>query len=177
MASNNFLGGLGNVMGSAKGLGDLQSTLGFVANMVQQSVNEQAARKELRQSQDTALQQLQARQKQEEALVADQNALDREKIKLDAAGTEERRRQALRRAVAKQRAQFGAQGISTGGSSEAVLLGLFNESDAERAEREKIDNLRLTVLNQKEAAVKQKNLLESTQLAEKQRLQNLTSIF
>jgi len=161
----------------ASGLGDLRNTIGLVTNTFQQAAAKQAARDELHQSQDVALAQLQAKQKLEQDTLASQNALEREKISIDAADAETRRRQALRRAVAKQRAQFGAQGISNGASSEAVLLGLFNESDAERADRENLDNLRLKALGQKEAAVKEKNLLEKTQLVEKQRLQNLTSIF
>lgn len=40
----------------------------------------------------------------------------------------------LRRALATQRARFGAQGIGSGGSSQAVLAGLAAEAEQEHAD-------------------------------------------
>lgn len=90
----------------------------------------------------------------------------------DAQFAENERIQTLRRAVARQRARFGAQGVgNNGGSSEAVLLGLFEESEQEKLKREQLDALRnqsarLGVENQHSM-----NLLEITSLAERQNLQ------
>src|SRR5262245_24433879 len=77
-----------------------------------------------------ALKQLKQRQKLEERQAAQSADLQRQQLALQTAQSDEERRQALRRAVARQRAQFGASGVTpTGGSADAVLLGLFNESD------------------------------------------------
>ncbi|MBI1301341.1 MAG: hypothetical protein GC137_06750 [Alphaproteobacteria bacterium] len=92
------------------------------------------------------LQQTQALQQQQSAQNA---ALDRERLAVDTQNAEEERQRALRRAVARQRANFGAQGVSTtGGSSQAVLLGLFEESDEDRAQRERLDNIRSRAIDQ-----------------------------
>ena len=123
---------------------------------------------------DLALQQLQERQALASAQLAQDNALEREQIALAAAQDEEDRRDALRRAVARQRAQFGASGISQGGgSSQAVLLGLFDETEEELAQREALDNLRLSALDLGQAQNTSLNLLQATQLSERQSLNNL----
>ena len=52
------------------------------------------------------------------------------------------------RAVARQRANFGSSGISSdSGSGQAVLLGLFDETEDELARREQLDNLRNRALD------------------------------
>ena len=94
----------------------------------------------------------------------------------DARFAESERLQTLRRAVARQRARFGAQGIgSGGGSSEAVLLGFFEESEQEKLKREQLDNLR----NQSERLDVEGrhslNLLELTSQAERRNLEFLYS--
>jgi hypothetical protein len=94
----------------------------------------------------------------------------------DAKFAENERLQTLRRAVARQRARFGAQGIGNGGgSSEAVLLGLFEESEQEKLKREQMDNLR----NQSDRlGVEGRhalNLLELTSQAERRNLEFLYS--
>jgi hypothetical protein len=98
-------------------------------------------------------------------------ALQKEQIRLTAEQAETERRAALRRAVARQKAQFGASGVSMdGGSSQAVLLGLFDESEEERAEREALDNLRTVSINQNVAQQQRVNTLQLTQLRERNRL-------
>lgn len=132
------------------------------------------SRKALEREQSLALEQLQQTQTLREQQ-AQQNAAE-EKFKLtqDAQSAEAARRTALKRAVARQRAAFGAQGTgSSGGSAQAVLLGLFDESEGERADREKLDTLRLSAIDSDLAAQKQSNLLELTQLAERQKLERL----
>ena len=84
----------------------------------------------------------------------------------------------MRRVIARQRAQFGASGISaSGGSSEAVLLGLYNESEEEAAQREEIDNLKKAALDEDLAQTKSLNLLQRNQLEERQRATSALSVF
>ena len=127
-------------------------------------------------NQDAALQQLRAQQSLQEQQAAADATLSRQKIALDAGNTEEERKKALRRAVSRQRANFGAQGISSGGgSSQAVLLGLFEESEAEKKKREQLDALRLTSIDQDLGQQKSLNVLQRTQLQEKQKITQLST--
>lgn len=108
---------------------------------------------------------------QKAADVANQQAQIRE----NQAQSEADRQAALRRAVARQRAQFGSSGIgSDSGSGEAVLLGLVNDSTAAGDARKRTDTLREQALTQDLENLNQRNLLERTQLAESQRFQLLT---
>lgn len=132
---------------------------------------ENRQRKELRAQQDLALQQLQDRQALQENQLAYNNGLEKEQIALNAQKAEEERRAALRRAVSRQRAVFGSQGIgSNGGSSEAVLLGLFEESEQEKSRREALDKTRTAALDSNLSNTRSLNLLQATQLAERQKL-------
>lgn len=126
--------------------------------------------------QDAALQQLRAQQSLQEQQSAADAALSRQKIAIDAGNAEQERKKALRRAVSRQRANFGAQGISSGGgSSQAVLLGLFEESDAEKKKREQLDALRLTSIDQDLGQQTSLNVLQRTQLQEKQKITQLST--
>ncbi len=123
---------------------------------------------------DLALDQL----KQTQALQSQQQAesleLQKQNITLNAAENESDRKDALRRAVARQRASFGSSGVgASGGSSEAVLLGLVEESEEDRASREASDTLRLQAIDQDLSQNQALNLLQSTQLAERQSINNL----
>lgn len=131
--------------------------------------------KQMRAEQDLALSQLQAQQKLQAEQLAAQTALDKQKIATDAAAAEQDRRNALKRAVARQRASFGAQGVSSGGSSSAVLLGLFDESEDERKDREVLDTLKTAALDQQISQNESLNLLQQQQLREKQKLTRLYS--
>lgn len=123
-----------------------------------------------------ALQQLQERQALSEQQAAQQANLDRQNIAAQAQTAEENRRTALKRAVARQRAQFGGGGIAQGtGSSQAVLLGLYNESEAELAQRERLDNLRYGAIDQNLSQQRSLNVLQYEQLKQRQKLNNLTS--
>lgn len=126
-----------------------------------------------RAGQDQALQQLQALQGEELRRAEEDAAQERERIAAAAANAESTRRAALKRAVARQRAAFGASGIdaNSSGSAQAVLFGLFDESDEERAQREKLDTLRLGAIDQNLEQRRRLNILQRTQLAERQRLQ------
>ena len=127
----------------------------------------------VKREQDLALQQLQARQQQQQQQLKAETELERKRITAQAEAAEEERRSALRRAVARQRAQFGSSGIGNagGGSSEAVLLGLFEETEGALAERERIDNLRNQALDVSTAGSQSLNVLQRTQLQERQRFE------
>lgn len=131
-------------------------------------------RDRIRSEQELALQQLKDRQAMQEGQIGQNNALTRQQNALQLSQADEERRAALRRAVARQRAQFGAQGVgSNAGSSEAVLLGMFEESEDEQKRREQIDTMRSNALDQNLNQTRSLNLLEATQLAERQRLARL----
>jgi hypothetical protein len=125
--------------------------------------------------QDLALKQLQQSQRVQMRGLEEQAALDRAKVQADADAAEQSRLAALRRAVARQRAQSGVSGISSDDSSpQAVLLGLYNESDDERAAREQQDAVRSSVIDQGLAAQQRANILETAQLQERQKLARLS---
>ncbi|MEC7028226.1 MAG: transporter, partial [Pseudomonadota bacterium] len=101
-------------------------------------------------------------------------ALSREKLAAEAKNAEENRLSALRRAVARQRASFGATGLSANeGSAEAVLLGLFEETDQDRQQRERLDTLRNRALDNDLASTQSLNVLQRSQLAQQQRLERI----
>ena len=123
---------------------------------------------------DLALRQLQQSQQQQQQLANRQAELDRREIFQKAEEVERQRRAALKRAMARQRAKFGGQGISApNGSSEAVLLGLFSESEAEKQDRERLDRLKLKNIDENLYRQKRVNTLAYTQKAEQEKLRNM----
>lgn len=136
----------------------------------------ESQRQALRAQQDLALQQLSAQQALDEQQAVRDADLQRQKVATDALNAEQNRRAALRRAVARQRAQFGVSGLSAGdGSSEAVLLGLFEESEQDKVASQRLDGLRMAALDQDLSDRRAINVLQRTQLQEKQALQRLAS--
>lgn len=162
--ASSALGGLGTIFGIPTA----------ITSVGQQVLNAQSASRQLRSKQDTALAQLQARQKFSEEQNAQNAVLEKERIATAAKADTARRQKALRRSVARQKTLFSAQGISPSdsGSNEAVLLGLVNDSLLDQNEQDQLTNLRNTALNQSLSQQSQKNLLEATQLRERQNLQN-----
>lgn len=129
-----------------------------------------------RRANDLALAQLQQRQQLEARKAAEDNLRERQEIDAKAKEVDLKRRQALKRAVARQRAEFGSSGVSAGdGSSEAVLLGLFSESEEEKAASERLDNLRRQALDQNLENINRVNTLEYTQAKQRNRLKNKSS--
>ncbi len=150
----------------------IKDGIGLVNNLVSGEVSGREQGK----SQDLALRHLQERQAEQQRQSAEDAALERQQISLSAEQEERKRRDALRRAVARQRAQFGGSGISSnGGSSEAVLLGLFDETEAERGAREKLDALRFGALDQGLDQQRRLDVIQRTQLQESQRIGRLTA--
>lgn len=154
------MGAIGSVLSAAQVVGGV---IGKNAERRQSKKEDQLALSQLRQSQD--LQMAQARTNAD---------LDRQQIDLETANSEEERKAALRRAVARQRANFGAQGVGAGtGSSQAVLLGLFEESEDEMARRASLDKLRLNTIDENLSQSNAINVLQRTQLQERSKVGNL----
>jgi hypothetical protein len=121
---------------------------------------------------------LQRQQGEQMRQMAENAALEKEKIRLSAEQTEVERRAALRRAIAKQKAKYGASGIeSSGGSSQALLLGLYDESDEDRQQRESLDALKTQAIDQNLDQQQRINTLQLTQLRERSRYNNRGSVF
>lgn len=143
----------------------LFKTVGTVASVLSATnvINNRSA--------DASLRHLQDKQKLEERNATQSANLSRQQLQAQTAEAEAKRRNDLKRAVARQRASFGGAGISSnGGSSEAVLLGLFDESEEQRANRERLDNIRFATLDQQLGNTKRVNTLERTQAESKNSL-------
>lgn len=143
------------------------------AQLEAQQAQEAAQKAQLQAEQGLALQQLEAKQSEAMQNLQDQTALDRSKLLADAQQTETDRQAALRRAVARQRAQFASQGLDStgGGSGDAVLLGLFSQSEEEKAQQQKLDDIRNQALDQNVASQNSLNILQREQLLQKQKLE------
>jgi len=129
-------------------------------------------------SSDVALKQLQQQQNLQQQLAYENAQLKREEILLNAQDSEKERKSALKRAVARQRANFGARGVgSQADSSEAVLLGLFEESEEDKESRERLDAIKLKSLDQNLFQQNRVNTLKRTQLSEKEKIGNTSSLF
>jgi hypothetical protein len=138
------------------------------------TINAGGGNRELRRQQELALQQLNQRNAFEEEQAQKKRDRDLMMLQAEAGESERRRASALKRSVSRQRALFGGAGVDPedGGSAEAVLLGLFEESDAERQSREQLDQLRRAVIDDSFDGLKGRNLLETSQLAARQQLQS-----
>ncbi len=129
-------------------------------------------------AQSLELAQLQQRQSANLQDAQERAALSRAELAAKNDAAERDRKAALKRAVARQRAQYGAQGISTTtGSSEAVLLGLFGSSEDDAAENQRSNVISLSAIDQDLAAQNRLNIIQRTQLKERQKLEKQSSIF
>lgn len=157
----------------AENFGAIQQGVQLIANTARGEIDTRQAQRE----QELALRQLQDRQNLDRRQALQNASLERERIATAAAQNEQERRDALRRAVARQRANFGAQGVSqNGGSSQAVLLGLFDETEGELQRRTELDNLRTRAIDLDLSQKAGLNVLQRTQLKERQKLNNLDPI-
>jgi len=75
---------------------------------------------------------------------------------------ERERRERLRRVLASQRAQFGAQGIGGGGSADAVLQGFTKDTDRAIDDDRSLDALRIGSIDRALAERRRRNLLEAS---------------
>ena len=127
-----------------------------------------------------ALQQRQLSQDQATAGQAQQAdiATRRAQIETSAASDEAARLKALRRTVGRTRASLGSRGGGTSdGSGEAVLLGLVADTNQDQQEAAATTRLRTQALAQEMADTQKSNLLERSQLAEKQRLELFSNAY
>lgn len=146
-------------------------------SLASQALNNGVSSHQAQREQELALRQLQDQQKLQAQQLAQQTALDREQIAVRTKQAEQDRQRALKRAVAKQRANFGSQGVGSGpGSSQAVLLGLFDESEDDLKARLELDALRNKALDLGITQNSSLGLLQRTQLQEKQKLNKLSSV-
>lgn len=126
---------------------------------------------DLESRQRDAMAQLQAQQRLAEDQALADTGLKKAQIAADAEAAEIRRASALRRAVARQKTLFSSQGLAgMDGSNEAVLLGLYNESEDDARAQARSDALRNAALDQSVQQMRQRNLLAATQLAQDQSL-------
>lgn len=129
-------------------------------------------------SQNQTLAQL--RLSQEAAYLAQEKESQAQLAQLAAAAdaAEKRRVEALRQSMSKTRASLGARGVSaTDGSGEAILLGLTKDTETDRQNAQAVDQLKKQAIQQNLDAVKRRNLLEQTQLADRQKLEFLSKYF
>jgi hypothetical protein len=169
LSAGGLIGSLGT---AASVLKTIDSTFSAIQNFGNSA--EKQARANTLAQQDLALKQLQAQQGLNDANAAQDAALSRQKIASDAASAEAARVSALRRAVARQNAQFGASGISAdGGSPEAVMLGLVNQSDEDKAQQDALDTLRYQAVDQNLDQQKNVDVLQQAQLRQRQNLQRI----
>ena len=168
LSAGGLIGSLGTAATVLKTLDSTFSAIQGFGNNAEKQARENALAQ-----QDLALKQLQAQQALGQANAEQDAALQRQKIANDAAGAEATRMAALRRAVARQNAQFGALGVSDDGSSEAVMLGLVNQSDAEKADQDALDTLRYQAIDQNLGQRKSVDVLQQAQLQQRRNLQNI----
>jgi hypothetical protein len=88
-----------------------------------------------------------------------------EQIQQSTQASERQRQDAIRRALATQRARYGAQGIGAGGSADAVLAGMAVEAQRETQEARKAAQLRMNQIREQVAWQNTKNLLDASQFA------------
>lgn len=89
-----------------------------------------------------------------------------EQIQQSRQASERERRDALRRALATQRARYGAQGIgAAGGSADAVLAGMAAEAQRQAAEARDLAETRMSQIRNQVAWQNRKNLLDASQFA------------
>jgi len=157
-------------------LTELSSTLGTITSIQSQlgsltGIGTRGQEKAQRAQQDLALQQLQQTQANTEREAQQKAARDRERLQVEAQQNDQRRRQSLRRSIARQNARVGASDTSRTGSNEAVLLGLINDTEDDRQNAAQLDQLRFNTIDSGVSDLQQRNVLQRTQLAERQRLE------
>ena len=110
--------------------------------------------------------------------LAQTTALEKEQNRQKLAQDEADRQDRLRAAVAKQKALFGANGVGSGAaSSQAYLLGLAENSEEEGRALSESATMRNRILDQEYANKKSINMLEATQLKQKQKLNGVTALY
>ncbi len=118
------------------------------------------ARNELNQSQ------LIERNRLAEQVATDQAARNTALLNVEQSDQDRKRALALKRAIARQRAMYGGSGIDDGtndGSGEAVIFGLINDSEQDRAASDSIYTLRRRIIDDNVNNIRKRNLLDEAQ--------------
>lgn len=169
------MGGFAPIISGVTKAVTLANTINSAAGIAKQWSGSEASADRAAQRQAEAA--LKAQNRQEERAAAQSIALEKAKLKAESDAATAARQDALRRAIAKRRAEFGASGITADdGSAEAVLLGLSQESERTQAERDTLDRLKETALDDSLANLRAKNLLELSELQGKNALRDLSRI-
>lgn len=163
---------MGQISSVLSGLSAASGALSSVDRLANLTGSGKEKLKDLQAQQSLAAAQLADRQKLTEELATKKADRDRALLMAESAQEERRRGQALRLAVARQRAAQGAAGVGSesGGSGEAVLLGLAQRSEDEARDDEVLRDIRARIIDENLSALKAQNLLELTQLRVQQGL-------
>lgn len=116
-----------------------------------------------------------ARNRLEENVSAQKSALDTSILNATQSADERRRLTALKRATSRQRAIYGSSGLDRGGdtgSGEAVIFGLFNESDQDKATNDHIYNLRRRIIDDNIQNMRTRNLLDESQFLARKKIKS-----
>jgi len=143
-----------------------------VANTVAKAYDSYQDNSGMRQyEQEKAMKNLEFQQAQQKAV------LEKDRVRQDALFAEDERRKALRSLVAEQRAKYGASGTgSVDGSGQALLLGLFEDSEDKRENKEAQTAFDLSEIEQNLGNSQRINTLQLAQLKERKKLKKATSI-
>lgn len=168
---------MGSIVSAVTELTSLVGAVRQVANFVENpaSLNPFNTSSDLvAKQQAEAMKELQQKQQLEERKAQSDAGLQKAQLAAESRASQDQTQAALMRAVAKQRAQFGAKGISPDeGSAQAVLLGLYKQNDQQLADQERIDNLRNAAIDQNLNDQYALDVLQRTQLAQKQKLDRI----
>lgn len=108
---------------------------------------------------------------------AAQDSASRNTALLNIQQNEEDRKRSLtlKRAIARQRALYGSSGIDDGGDSgsgEAVIFGLTNDSDQDRAASDSVYTLRRRIIDDNVNNIRTRNLLDEAQLSARRKIKS-----
>lgn len=169
------MGSLTNILGAISPVLTMGGVPGAIIGTAGNLASQRQVSADLRAQQDLMMRQLQARQGASLSEMDGRAKLETQRLDMEAQAGAARRTAALRRAVGRQKTLFSAQGLKggDGGSSEAVLLGLYDDNRLDQQADDQLTQLRKTALQQDLNATRQRNLLEATQLAQQQHLSRI----
>lgn len=142
-------------MGGFNPISTVLGTVGAVANITKPVRDTYGNYRDM----TAAYQQAEKNYQENQRTIAEQNALEQQKIQLENEETDRRRLQ-LRRDQASRQAAFGGQGIdTTDGSGEAVMLGLLQQSEAEKSYQDRLTEMKQQARQQDTDAKNRRNML------------------
>jgi hypothetical protein len=167
------MGGIVNsALGSLPMINRAQELVGDYQSEQRAAAQTQHAKNVLAQNQ--TLERIQLAQDQDAGLTARQADVDQRKAELAAAAAvdEQDRRDTLARKLARTRAGLGARGVGSGdGSAGALLAGLVSDADGEEQRSRAELRQQNQALDREVENTRRRNLLELSQLADRQKLE------